>query len=401
LTKTPQARRGLLIAIIFVTFMSLGLLEGLLGVAWPSIRRTFGLPLDALGALLAAFTIGYLLSSFNSGRISSRAGVGPFLVISNVVVGIGLLGYMIAPSWEVMVACGVLVGLGTGGTDSGLNAYLAVNHSTRVLNWSHASFGVGATVGPVIMATMLGLGYSWRYGYALAAMLKGLLAISFGLTLSWWKGLKPASQEGPLPERRATMVGTLRLPIVWLGMALFLLYTGLEITAGQWSYSLFTEARGVRPEVAGVWISIYWGSMTAGRLLIGFVSDRIGNANLVRAGMLGVLAGSILISMQGHIYLGFIGLALMGFSLAPVFPALVSGTPVRVGSLHVANAMGFQIGAAALGGAIVPGLTGVLAMDLGLEVIGPVLIVSAVATFVLHEVVVRRCAARQAMNLAR
>lgn len=381
--------------------MSLGLLEGLLGVAWPSVRRTFGLPLDALGALLAAFTLGYLLSSFSSGRISSRLGVGPFLAISNVVVGIGLLGYVMAPSWEVMVACGVLAGLGTGGADSGLNTYLAVNYSTRILNWSHASFGVGATIGPVIMTTILGLGYSWRYGYVLAAMLKGLLALSFGLTLKQWKGSKPMSEEGPPPERRASMIGTLRLPTVWLGMILFLLYTGMEISAGQWSYSLFTEARGLRPEVAGAWISVYWGSMTVGRLLIGFVSDRIGAANLVRGCMFGVLVGSVLISMQGLAELGFIGLALMGFSLAPVFPALVSGTPVRVGSVHVANAMGFQIGAAAIGGAIIPGLTGVLATDLGLEVIGPVLSVTAVATIVLHEVVVRRCAAREGMHPAR
>ena len=400
MTRTRQARRGLLIAIVYVTFMSLGLLDGLLGVAWPSIRRTFGLPLDALGTLLATFTVGYLLSSFNSGRILSRLGVGPFLVISNIVVGIGLLGYVVAPSWEVMVACGVLVGLGTGGTDPGLNTYLAVNHNTRVLNWSHASFGMGATIGPVIMTTILGLGYSWRYGYALAAMLKGLLALSFGLTLKQWQGSKPVSEEGPPPERRASMIGTLRLPIVWLSMTLFLLYTGIEITAGQWSYSLFTEARGVGPEVAGVWISVYWGSLTAGRLLIGFVSDRIGNANLVRACMFGILVGSVLICMQGHVELGFIGLALIGFSLAPVFPALVSATPARVGSIHVANAMGFQISAAAMGGAIIPGLTGVLAMDLGLEVIGPVLIVTAVATFALHEAVVRRCAARQDMHPA-
>ena len=392
---TRDGRRRLLVGITLLTFLTMGLPDGILGVAWPSIRGTFDLPLDAMGAFLTVFTIGFLVSSFNSGRIISTSGIGPLLIVSNALVGVGLIGYALAPSWWVMVACAFLVGLGSGTTDAGMNTYVAVNHSSRVMNWSHASFGLGATFGPALMTTIFAFGRSWQYGYAVVAALRVFLALAVGLTLLQWPSSIDEQSASVTTKSRTSVTSTLRLPITWLSIAMFLMYTGIELTAGQWSYSLFTEVRGISPEVAGLWISIYWGSLTAGRLLIGFVSDRIGGTRLMRLCFLGMLCGSVLISLQGSSALGFLGLAVVGFACAPIFPALIALTPKRVGALHAPNAIGFELAAAAMGGAVLPGLTGVLAENLGLEVVGPVLVVSVVVIYGLHEAIVQMAASPQ------
>ncbi len=391
-TLTRGSPRRLLVGITLLTFLTMGLPEGILGVAWPSIRGTFALPLDAMGVFLTVFTVGFLISSFNSGRIISAAGVGPMLIVSNTLVGLGLVGYALAPSWWAMVACSFLVGLGSGTTDAGMNTYVAVNHSSRVMNWSHAAFGLGATAGPALLTAIFALGHSWRYGYGVVAVLRALLALGFGLTVLQWSS--PTDEpDGPAGARvRTSVSSTLRLPIIWLSIAVFLTYTGIELTAGQWCYSLFTEVRGISPEVAGLWTSIFWGSLTAGRLLIGFVSDRISGIQLMRLCFVGMLCGGGLLCLRGWSTPGFVGLALVGFACAPVFPALIALTPRRIGATHAPNAIGFQLGAAAMGGAVLPGLTGVLAENVGLEVVGPVLVVSAMVIFGLHEAVVRMVA---------
>ena len=398
MNRSQYTNKRLLVGITFLSFIVLGIPDGLLGVAWPSIRETFGLPLDALGGLLTAFTVGFLLSSFNSGRLISLFGVGRLLLFSHVLVALGFVGYFLATSWWIMLACGCLVGFGGGMTDTGLNTYISANHSSRIVNWSHASFGLGATFGPVIMTTILGLGYSWRYGYVLVAAFKILLALSFALTLAWWRTTGPQQPDIP-PESNVRLVATLKLPIVWLGITMFVLHTGIELTAGQWAYSLFTEARSVPPETAGIWIGIYWGSLTAGRVLIGFVSDHISPARLVRTGIVGILIGATLLSLNVANMLSFFGLVLIGLSIAPIFPCLISATSARVGYLHAANAIGFQISAAALGGAIVPGVTGVLAGRLGLEVIGPMLVMATVLAFGVHEMIVHQATSFSAIKV--
>jgi fucose permease len=388
----PQSRI-LLIGIAYAGFVVLGLSGALLGVAWPSIRASFDLSLDAVGALLVATTVGYLVSSFSSGPLLSRVGAGTLLTVSGLVAGAGLVGYALVPAWWVMVLLGLAVGLGVGAIDAGLNTYFATNYSANLMNWLHACFGLGAALGPAIMTAVLDAGRSWRWGYVVAGVLQGLMALCFGLTLDRWRlvGKSPAgASTGSTAAATDEVRGgdTLSLPIVWLGIALFFVYTGIEGAAGQWPYTLFTEGRGVAPGTAGLWVSIYWGSLTAGRVLLGLVVDRLGVVRTLRACMLGVMLGSGLVWWSVTSWLGSVGLGLIGFSLAPIFPSLVSQTPRRVGAAHAANAIGFQVAAAGIGMAALPGLAGVLAENLGLEVIGPFLVGASGAMFLFHEVVV-------------
>ncbi|MBN1815099.1 MAG: MFS transporter, partial [Anaerolineae bacterium] len=378
----------------YLSFIGLGLSGAMLGVAWPSMRETFALPLDRVGILLVTGMIGGLLAGFYSGPLISKIGVGRLLLVSAILRVVGLLGCGLAPAWWVIVPLGLATGLGNGVIDAGLNTYFAANHSTKLMNWLHACFGIGATAGPIVMQVSLTVGQSWRWGYVAAGLLHALFAVCFWLTRNRWTlAESPDAEPDAAPRAEAQgvrAVDTLKLPLVWVGVVLFFLFTGVENTTGQWSYSLLTEARSVAPDTAAFWASAYWGSLTVGRILFGFVTDWLGIKHSLRLAMLGVMGAAVLIWWNAVDLFGFLGLALMGFAVSPLFPLSVSATPKRVGAEHAANAIGFQIALGGLGFSLLPALAGVLAEQMGLEIIGPFLLVVSVAMFLLHEVAARR-----------
>jgi fucose permease len=371
-----RSRPALLVGLAYAAFISLGLPDGLTGVAWPSIRTTFQLPLDALGALITTTTIGYLLSSFSSGRLVARLGVGWLLALSCLATAIGLLGYGFAPLWAVMIGLGLLVGLGGGAIDAGLNTYAAEHFNPRTVNWLHAAFGLGAASGPILMSSVISAGQSWRLGYLIVGVAQVLLASCFAVTRRQWHLRADGSHA--VPTASAPIMSTLALPSAWLSMALFFLYSGLEITAGQWLYTLLTEARGVVPVVAGVWVSVYWGSLTVGRLVSGVIVAHIRLRTLLQLCMLGAILGVVALWLNPAPWLALGGAALLGLSLAPMFPSLISLTPARMGPAHTANTVGFQITAAMLGGAALASGFGLIAQRFGLELLGPYLLVAAI-----------------------
>jgi fucose permease len=377
----------LLVAIAYLTFVAQGLPAGMIGVAWPSVRETFALPLDAVGLLLVADMVGNLLASFCGGALIARIGVGRLLLLSVAARGMALLGYGLAPAWWLVVLLGIVAGAGGGAIGAGMNTHFAANHSAALMNWLHASYGLGAALGPVVMRVILGAGHSWRWGYAAVGFLGGLLAFSFVLTISRWRlPVRPTD----LPAASIGSVDTLKLPLAWAGVGLVFLFAGTEVTAGQWSYSLFTEVRAIDPDKAGFWTSLYWGGSTIGRVFFGFVADRCEAKRLLRVALLGAVCGAALVWTNALELFSLLGLALLGFALAPVFPLVTSTTPERVGAEHAANAIGFQVAAAALGASLLPALAGVLAENVGLVIIAPFLLVTSAVLFLLHEVIARR-----------
>ncbi len=286
-----------LILLAYIAFISLGLPDGLLGVAWPSIRATFGRPIDSLGIMLFASTAGYLTSSFSSGRLIRWLGVGRILSLSCAATGLGLIGYALAPAWGVMVGLAVVAGLGAGAIDAGLNTYVASHFGEGLMQWLHASYGIGVMLGPIIMTLGIKYTHTWRTGYALVGALQLVLAASFALTLRMWEDGHTQSQPGEprrLTEYSTSTAETLRQPAVWLSMLLFFLYTGLEFTLGLWTYSLLTESRGVSPETAGFWAGSYYAMFTIGRIVAGLWANRVGVHALVWGSLLGALTGSLL-----------------------------------------------------------------------------------------------------------
>ena len=389
-----MSRRILLALLAFLAFISLGLPDGLLGVAWPSIREDLGVPLDALGLLVAFQTAGYLLSSFATGRILRSFGIGTVLAASTAAAATAILGFAVTSSWPLLLACGLLAGLAGGAVDAGLNAYGATHFSARTLNWLHAFFGVGTTLGPLVVTAVLTSGGAWRWSYVIVGSAQVALALVFLMTRARWADTAGLANSDAPRFQPARARDTLRRPVVWLGMFAFFVYSGVEFVAAQWSYSLMTLHRGVPAGTAGLFVSLYWGSLMVGRVLFGIVADRVRLVPTLRVCVLGSIAGALLFWLEPTPWLSFAGLMLIGFALAPIFASLVSLTPMRVGREHADSAIGFQIAAAGLGGAFWVGSVGVVAGSAGLPTIGLAIVTLAALLYATYEALVRLGTAR-------
>jgi fucose permease len=392
IAQKTRSKLGLIL-LAYIAFISLGLPDGLLGVAWPSIRTNFSLPLDALGALLFSSMAGYLVSSFFSGHAMSRLGVGTLLALSCSATGASLIGYTLVPTWWMFVGLGVVAGLGAGAIDAGLNTYVASNFGEGLMQWLHASFGIGVTLGPIIMTTGINFFDSWRIGYLVVGGAQLLLGLCFALTAGLWKrgsDVVSSSEPQQLMDYKTPFQETLRTPAVWLSVLLFFVYTGIELTVGYWAYTLLTESRGVVPAVAGLWAGGYWAMFTLGRVLAGLYASRVGVHMLLRGSLFAALVGAVLLWWNPVDGVSLLGIAIIGFAIAPIFPALVSGTSVRVSARHAANTIGMQISAAGLGIAVLPSVAGALAQRISLEVIPPYLVFLIVLLFGMYSFSIAR-----------
>jgi fucose permease len=384
MNRKPIPTRLILIA--YFAFITISMPFGMLNIAWTYMQGTFGVSLDSLGLLLSASTIGHIVTGLLSGRGIDRLGIGPFLLGGALIAGLGMLSFALSPGFGLVLIAAGLSGMGSGMIDTGMNTFVSAHYGTGPMNWLHAFFGVGVTLGPpIITLIVIQWGQSWRWGYSLALALHLIFGMILLMTLRHWR--METDEPAELPKRPATRISdTLRIPTVLFGVLLFAVYGGVEIGTGQLSNTLLVESRGIDPETASLWISAYWGSFTVGRFLIGSVAGRSGNTPLLRLSMMGAVLGAALLWLN----FSFVGLVLIGFSLAPMFPTLIAETPGRVGLPHAANTIGFQVGVTSLGGALLPGLAGIVAVYGGLEVIGFALLLMALALFAVYELLIVR-----------
>ncbi|MCX5117534.1 MFS transporter [Micromonospora sp. NBC_00362] len=404
MSTAPARPRAALLLLSYLAFVSLGLPDGLLGVSWPSIRGDFDVPTEAVGWVLTAGTVGYLTSSVLAGFTLARVGVGALLAGSTLVASLALTGYSVSPVLAVLVGCALLLGLGSGAVDSGLNAYAAGAFGPRHMNWLHAFFGLGVAIGPLIMTAVLSAGLAWRWGYGIVAAAQLVLAVAFVLTVRAWRrdapagteagaavqGVPGATDSGPASTVQVPVRDTLRLPAVWSGLLAFALYVAIEVSAGLWAFLLLTEGRGLSAALAGGCVSAYWGSLFVGRVVQGLVAERLGAGLVLRASLAGMAVGAALIAVPGPAALAVLGLVVVGFAAAPVFPLLTLTTAERVGAAHADRAIGMQIGASGVGAALVPAGLGVLIGNTSVQVLGAALLVLALALIALYEWGARR-----------
>jgi fucose permease len=378
---------SLLLLLAYLGFISLGLPDATLGLVWPSLRATFGLPQSAMGLMLGAGTFGYLISSLNAGVLIKRMGVGNLLALSTGLMTAALTGYSVVTVWPLYLLCGVIAGFGSGAIDSGLNAYAANHFSGRHMTWLHAFYSVGATLGPIVVTAVLTAGLLWRWSLGALALCMSLMGLAFTFTRQLWNDSPQLTAQ---PGDRRDLRGVLSQLPAWLQIATFFVYTGIEVTAGQWSFTLLTESRQVDVTSAGLWVGVYWGSLTLGRFVFGTIVERVGMDRLLRWSMLGVISGAILIALPGWPPLAALGLAVLGFSLAPIFPCLMSQTPGRFGALNSPHLVGFQTTAATLGVLTFPSLAGVLAERISLEAISVQIVTMTVTLLLSHEALLAR-----------
>jgi fucose permease len=372
LMKNQAALPVSLILLAYIAFISLGLPDGLLGVAWPSVRTNFSRSLDSLGMLMAASMVGYLVSTFYSGVILSEIGVGWLLSLSCGLTGIALLGYTVVPFWWMLIILFVFSGLGAGAIDAGLNTYAAENFGEGLMQWLHASFGIGVTIGPVIMTFGINFFSSWRWGYILVGSAQVALALCFASTVTMWnkKDNKPGEvADTQSSEDTPAMKETLKHLNVWLSALLFFVYSGIESSLGIWSYTLLTESRHISHEAAGFMVGSYWAMFTIGRILAGFFTKHTGMYSLIKISLGAAFIGGVLLIWNPFPLSSLAAVAITGFAIAPMFPGMVSLTERRVSSRYTANTVGIQMSASGIGIAILPGMTGVLAQRTSLEII--------------------------------
>jgi fucose permease len=377
----------LLIALAYVGFISLGLPDAVIGVAWPTVRETFSLPQAALGIVFVSSGLGYFLTSFLSGRMTQLCGIGMLLAGSTALVSVAMFGFAAAPMWFLFIVCAFIHGLGSGGIDAGLNGYAAHHLSVRHMNWLHACYCFGAMLGPLLMTAVLTTGWHYSAGYAVVGALLLALSAMFLTTFFQW-GQASSAPEHASP--RITTEEALRNSTVQLQIAVFFVYTGLEIALSQWAFTILTESRGIGTGPAGIAVATYWASIGVGRIVFGLVADRIGIDLLLRCCLLAAATGAMLFALPLGIEGAFAGLVLAGVGLAPVFPCLMTRTPQRLGGALSTHAVGFQVGAAMIGAAAIPATLGLLAGRSRLGTLSVGIVVVAIVLWLLHEWLTRR-----------
>jgi len=369
----------------YLIFVVIGVASGLLNIAWTYIRATFGVSHDALAALAPAAMLGGLCAAFLSGTLIGRFNIGPVLVGGLGIAGIGLLGYAIAPAWLLLLAVAFFTSIGKGTLDAGLNNFVSGNYGASEMNWLHASWGIGLTIAPAVVTYfVIEQGSGWQSSYLLLGGIVLLLGLLILLTLPLWQLAAPAGKQKSTPPS-SNIGDTLRRPIVWIGLLLFFLYGGIEFGTGQLANTLLVEARSVPQTTASAWVSAYWGSFTLGRVLMGLLALRLGDRTLLRICFGASLFGSFLLFSNWHEWLSFAGILVIGFGLAAIFPILILQTNRRVGAHHAPNAIGFQVGCAGLGGAVLSGLGGIIAENIGAESISLFIFVTALLTWLVYQ----------------
>ena len=364
-----------LMLIALAAFVMLGLVDGALGVAWPSLRSAFDRSVSDLGLLIAFGSVGYLTASLSYGWLHVRTGTGPLLGSGAGLMALGLVGFALSPAWALVAIAAAGVGLGGGLVDTGMNAHAALVFDIRTINLLHASYGVGATLGPVVITVSLTTSGAWRWGYAALAGVQVVTAILVWVRRNQWVGV----EDGEAPFSSSESIQLRR----WLLLASFFLYTGVEVAAGQWAFTLLNEGRAMSTAAAGTWVAAYWAGLTAGRFLFGMVGHRISPSRTLDGSVLLALGGLALVWLDPG-GLGQVGLPIAGLGFAAVFPTLVAVTPSRIGRDLSTSSMGYQLAAANIGAASIPWVLGLIAGSFGLETLGPGLFVTALLLMVIH-----------------
>jgi len=381
----PAASRPslLLLAITYLAFISLGLPDSVLGVAWPAMRESLKLPLETVGLLTLVLTLLSATASFLSGTLTKRFTTGPIIIVSSLATGSALLVFSAAPSFVFLLLAAIPLGLGAGSVDSGLNAYVAKHYTARHMNWLHSFWGGGATLGPIVMTTALGVGVGWRGGYLWIAVAQLTLAVLFLATLPIWNRNERRVEAQAASAESVSGTLTTRTSAAWISVAIYMLYCAGEAGAGLWANTVLIESRHVAAPVAGLWVAAYFGSIMSGRMLVGFVVNRWGNRLLVTLGLSLAFLGTVLFFIPGVPFLPLVGLVLMGLGFAPVYPCLMHETPRRFTADAAPVVIGRQVGAAYLGGAFLPGLIGWIMAHTSLEVLAPALSLAIVGMLIL------------------
>lgn len=366
----------LLLVIIYAAFISLGLPDSLLGAAWPAMYEELHQPLQSAGVISIIVACCNVLSSLGSGFAVKKLGSGLITFVSCLLTCGALVGFSFAPSILWLIVFAVPLGLGGGMVDAVLNNYVAEHYAARHMSWLHSFWGVGVTGGSFIMAQFI-VSTSWRDGYATVAIIQAALVTILLLSLPLWSKVEKIVSEHESAANKFTNNSALagdqmdrpwKVRGVWLAMLSFVLYCGIEMTIGLWGSSYLVKMKAFTKDAGAQLVAMYFGGITIGRLLSGFITYRFSNRQMIVGGQLIVVLGIILLLLPLPTSLIYVEFMLIGLGLAPIFPSMIHETPVRFGQKHSQSIIGYQTASAALGVVVVPPLFGWVAAQFSLAI---------------------------------
>lgn len=395
---------SLLLAIVYVAFISLGLPDSLLGAGWPVMHQDLGVSLGLAGVLTMIIAGGTIVSSLASDRLTRRWGAGLVTAVSVGTTAVALLGFSFSPSFWMLCLWAVPYGLGAGAVDAALNNYVALHYAARHMNWLHSFWGVGASISPFIMSYALSAGWAWSSAYRIVGVTQVVLTALLVASLPLWgkvHRVAPSEEHGEHEEtagQRAAHVPlarVVRIPGVLLVLTAFFAYCALESTSILWAATYLVSDRGVDATAAAAFASLFLLGITGGRFLAGFFADRVGDRLLIRGGFAAVGVGVVLIALPvGTDALALAGLVVAGLGCAPVYPAIIHSTPVNFGRQNSQAVVGVQMAAAYTGSTLAPPAFGALSTWVGTGVLpvflGALVVLGLVMSERLNRLVDRR-----------
>lgn len=365
---------SLLLAVIYLAFISLGLPDALLGSGWPTMYTQLQVPFSYAGIISMIISAGTIVSSFFSDRLTRKFGAGLVTAVSVLLTAGALFGFSVSGSFYLLCIMAIPYGLGAGAVDAALNNYVALHYSSRHMSWLHCFWGVGAAASPYIMGFCLGKGLGWNRGYFSVSMIQIVITAILFISLPLWKPRTDEKEEGTEPERAEaapskalSLREILRIKGAPYILITFFAYSAMETTTGLWASSYLVQYLLMEPERAAKFASFFYLGITVGRFLCGFVADKMGDKALIRLGSGIVGAGILLVLLPFQVTTpALLGLVVIGFGCAPIYPAIIHSTPFYFGKENSQALIGIQMACAYIGSTFMPPLFGTLATGIGI-----------------------------------
>ena len=362
-----------LLAIIYISFISLGLPDALLGGAWPTMHSEFGVPVSYAGVVSMIICIGTIVSSLLSDRMTKRFGTGKVTAISVAFTAAALFGFSVSNSFPMLCLLAVPYGLGAGGVDASINNYAAVHYASRHMSWLHCMWGIGASAGPYILAAAMTNG-SWNLGYRWVAFLQVALTAVLFITLPLWKEDKP-SEEAEEKKKPLSLREIFSIPGTKEVFTAFFCYCALESTAGLWASSYLVMEHGISEGTAAALATLFYTGITVGRAVSGFLTYKLSDKNMIRLGEVIITIGILAMVLPFGEKTAMAGIVLVGLGCAPIYPCTIHSTPAHFGKDKSQAIIGVQMACAYIGSCFMPPLFGIIANNISAGLFAPYLAV--------------------------
>lgn len=382
----------LLIAIIYLAFISLGLPDAVFGGSWPTMYQEFGVPVSFAGIVTVIISLGTIVSSLQSDRMTYKFGTGKVTAMSVAMTAVALFGFSISHSFIELCLWAIPYGLGAGGVDASLNNYVAVHYSSRVMSWLHCMWGLGAMTGPYILGFVLTGGGIWNDGYRTIAILQFVLTTILIVSLPLWKNRKTIVDEHgeEVPAQALSLKEIFSITGAKEIMIAFFCYCALEQTAGLWASSYMVLHKGVAEEVAASYASMFYIGITVGRFVSGFITAKLNDKQMIRLGMSILSIGVIVLFLPLSEYIALAGFILIGIGCAPIYPCIIHSTPDIFGADKSQAIVGVQMASAYVGSLLMPSVFGILANHITVALLPMYLCVILVLMVVMYERLVKK-----------